>query len=176
MEPSPNPERRKEISMQHLLLCSIDSFVAAIAIGFFATGRATRIRLALMFAACDGIASFAGAILRASAALLPFGRSSFTLFAIPLAFTAAVFIYCLARKRLFLLCGLPILLSIDNLASGWFDPSAQAVTSLVLGGLLSGLFALAGFTLASYVETRLPQRLVLLSGLVLIVVPFVSMF
>jgi len=162
--------------MEQMLLCSIDSFVAAIAMGFFAAEKTTRIRLALMFAVCDGTASFAGASLRASAAWPAFGRLSFISFAMTLAFTAVVFTYYLARKRPFLLWGLPILLSIDNFASGWFDPSFLSATSLVFGGLLSGLFALGGFGLASYVEARLPRRLVFLSGLVLIVMPFAPNF
>jgi putative Mn2+ efflux pump MntP len=162
--------------MQHMLLCSIDSFVAAIAIGFFAAGRTTRIRLAVMFAVCDCTASFAGAILRASGAWPGFRGLSLIPLIIPLAFAAVVLAYYLARRRSFLLWGLPVLLSVDNLASGWFDPSPAAATSLLLGGLLSGVFALAGFTLASYVEARLPQRLVFVSGLILVVLPFAPTF
>jgi putative Mn2+ efflux pump MntP len=159
-----------------MLLCSIDSCVAAIAIGFFAAGRNTRIRLAVMFAVCDCTASFAGASLHDSGAWPGFGGLSLIPLIIPLAFTAVVLTYYFAPRRSFLLWGLPVLLSVDNFASGWFDPSPAAATSLLLGGLLSGVLALAGFTLASYVEARLPQRLVFVSGLILVVLPFAPTF
>jgi hypothetical protein len=134
--------------IQLSLLCSFDSFLAAAGLSLAGCPNHYRRRLIIGFATCDALASFAGARLHLE---IPAA-------AIALALAAALTILFAARKTPALYLLIPVLLCVDNLASGAPAPSA------LLGGLCSGLAASAGFLIGNRVLRGLPQTAAWLAG------------
>ena len=117
------------------LLLGLDSGLCCFAIGLTPIAWSTSVRLALAFGACDAIASAAGAL------------SNHPLAAPP---TFIVYLCCVVllglatRYSRKLVYALPVLLSLDNFASGsglgdaladGFSSAALALAGLVLGAL-----------------------------------------
>ena len=58
--------------MQAILLCSLDSFVAALGIGLMDGSKTTLRKVILAFAVCDLLATLAGASLRRASVHIPY--------------------------------------------------------------------------------------------------------
>ena len=116
------------------LLLGLDSGVCCFAIGWMPLAWRTRAMLALAFGACDAMASAAGVL------------SNHPLAAPP---TLVVYLCCAAllglatRYSRKLLYALPILLSLDNFASG------TGLDNAISDGIGSAMLALAGFSLGA---------------------------
>lgn len=140
--------------MPHLILCSLDSLVGAIALQSYGAGRLSRARIVTAFALCDLLASMVGAWLTSAghpmnAAYADSWPLKIVLFMIPIAVIAAANRF---RKSLWIL---PIVFCIDNLFYGSAGYFPNAIFCLS-GGLLSALFADLGILLTSMVAPRIP--------------------
>jgi putative Mn2+ efflux pump MntP len=151
------------------LLLGLDSLAAGLGIGMSPPGPG-RWRLALAFAACDGLASLLGAALSAErlAAYL-----SWSEWLGPLALGSyGVYVMLLTARRHRsppgaaerpagpLTLVLPLCLSLDNLLVG-VGPDVigwQVVPAAAFVGCLSGLLALSGLELGAVIRSRLPAR------------------
>jgi putative Mn2+ efflux pump MntP len=159
------------------LLLSLDTFVVGVGLGATLPQRG-RLRLALAFALCDGLASWLGWIARIEwRAALEAGE-----WVGPLAVGAYGFaVLCLAwrgRRPVeagaagWLVLGLPLGLSLDNLAAGVGVDAVgveAAIAALALG-VVSGCLALLGLGLGATLTTRLRLGGEWLGGAVLLVV------
>jgi len=103
--------------MQSVLVYSLDSFFGALAIGVLDRSETTRRKLIPAFAACDLIATLAGASFRSNLAHIDLG--GLALFTAPL-FVAAVAVAVLTygQKLPAGLVWIPVLLSVDNFFCG----------------------------------------------------------
>jgi putative Mn2+ efflux pump MntP len=157
--------------MQSVLLYSIDSFFGALGIGLLDRSKTTRRKLIPAFAACDLIATLAGAAFRTSLTHIHLDGLSF--------FTAQLFVAAVAVAVLTYtpklqagLMWIPILLSLDNFVAG-LSPSVYSVQSSVIWGLLSGLLAWSGFVVAQGLGPVLSRRDALLASVGLTIIAFV---
>jgi putative Mn2+ efflux pump MntP len=156
--------------MQSVLLYSLDSFVGALGIGILDSSATTRRKLIPAFAACDLIATLAGAFFRTNLTHIhPGGLALIT----PTLFMAAAAIAVLtyAQKLPAGLMWIPILLSLDNFFAG-LSPSVHSVQSSVISGLLSGLLAWSGFVVAQRLGPVLSRRDALLASVGLTIIAF----
>jgi hypothetical protein len=157
--------------MQSVLLYSLDSFWGALGIGLLDRSATTRRKLIPAFAACDLIATLAGAALRTNLTHIHLG--GLALFTAPLLMAAAaVGALTYAQKLPAGLMWIPILLSLDNLFAG-LSSSAHNVQSSAISGLLSGLLAWSGFAVAQGLGPVLSRRDALLASVGLTIVAFV---
>ena len=133
--------------MQAILLCSLDSFVAALGIGLIDCSKDTRRNVILAFAVCDLLATLVGASMRPISVHIQYdGLASFI---VPL-ILAGVALAVLTNRRKFptRLMWIPVLLSLDNFFAGLLGRSTHGPESAVIAGLLSGLLAWSGFVMA----------------------------
>jgi hypothetical protein len=157
--------------MQSVLLYSLDSFFGALGIGLLDRSATTRRKLISAFAACDLIATLAGAAFRTNLTHIHLG--GLALFTAPLLMaTAAIGALTYAQKLPAGLMWIPILLSLDNFFAG-LSPSAHSVQSSVISGLLSGLLAWSGFAVAQGLGQVLLRRDALLASVGLTIIAFV---
>jgi putative Mn2+ efflux pump MntP len=153
--------------MNSILLCSIDSFLAAAGIGLLEWSETKRRKLILAFAMFDLIATFAGLYLRTGSTQID---------VTPLVAFAALALFALVtpvyRRRLpGAIFWIPALLSLDNLIAGWLGESSIAQSPLS-AGLCSGLLAWAGFEVARMAKPLVRPRSALLAGISLMVFAF----
>jgi hypothetical protein len=124
-------------------LLGSDSLLAGVVIGPVVRTRARRVGLALAFGACDGIAALLGAGYPHAGPELPGG--------LLYALAAAATVLAARRSAGWLLVG-PVLLSLDNLASG-----APASAALPLA-VSSAALAFAGLAMSAAL-TRAARRI-----------------
>jgi len=111
-----------------------DSFLACLAIGFYAASWRERFRLAVAFGACDAAATLLGSVWPH-----PFPEP----LALATYFLCVFLLAMAAQSRRELLHALPVLLSVDNLFGGLSANTAPAL------GAGSALMALLGLSLAA---------------------------
>jgi hypothetical protein len=156
--------------MQSVLLYSLDSFFGALGIGLLDRSKTTRRKLIPAFAACDLIATLAGAAFRTNLTHIHLGGLAF--FIAPLLMAAAVGALTYAQKLPAGPMWIPILLSLDNFFAG-LSSSTPSVQSSVISGLLSGLLAWSGFAVAQGLGPVLSRRDALLASVGLTIIAFV---
>ena len=158
--------------MQSVLLYSLDSFVGALGIGILDSSATTRRKLIPAFAACDLIATLAGAFFRTNLTHIHLG--GLALITPPLFMAAAaIAVLTYAQKLPAGLMWIPILLSLDNFFAGLSSTSIHGVQSSVISGLLSGLLAWSGFVVAQRLGPVLSRRDALLASVGLTIIAFV---
>ena len=158
--------------MQSVLLCSLDSFFGALGIGLLDRSEATRRKLVPAFAACDLIATLAGAFFRTNLTHIHLG--GLALFTAPLFIAAAaIAVLTYAQKLPAGLMWIPILLSLDNFFAGLSTASIHGIPSSLISGLLSGLLAWSGFVVAQGLGPVLSRRDALLASMGLTIIAFV---
>jgi|HubBroStandDraft_6_1064221.scaffolds.fasta_scaffold39185_2 putative Mn2+ efflux pump MntP len=157
--------------MQSVLLYSLDSFLGALAIGLLDRSETTRQKLILAFAGCDLCATLAGISLRANVAHIHV--SGLAVFSAPL-FLAAVAAAALAygQKLPAGFVWIPALLSLDNFLAGLSPASVQGVRSSLISGLLSGLLAWWGFTVARSLGPLPSRNVALVASVGLTIIAF----
>jgi putative Mn2+ efflux pump MntP len=148
--------------MQSILLCSIDSFAAALGIGLVERSASRNRQFIFAFAACDLISTLAGLALRSTLTQLPQAGAGLVLAPLLLAVAASFVAY--SGKLPALLVSLPILLSFDNFVAALLDGSVQAFPSPLISALASGLLAWAGFALARGARPQFSRRWACLAG------------
>jgi len=152
------------------LLCSTDSFFAALGMGLLGVSSDARRTLAFTFAVCDLCATGAGFSLRLGSIDVHRDEFSAILGTVFLAGVMAAAFTNGRRSRL-LFVSFPLLLSVDNFVAG-IGGSVEAVQSLWLAGLASGLLAWLGFRVSDVVRP-LTRRWAFLAGTGLAVFAFV---
>jgi putative Mn2+ efflux pump MntP len=157
--------------MQSLLLCSIDSFLAALGIGLLERSESRNRQFIIAFAACDLISTLAGLTWRSTMAQLPPVESPLVVAPLLLAVVAAAML-AYSQKLPAVFISIPILLSLDNFVAGLLDGSLHAFPSPLIAALASGLLAAAGFTLARVARPRLSQLCTCLAGVGLLILAF----
>jgi len=164
------------------LVLALDSFAVSLGIGAAGLGRSRYLALSLGFGICDGVASFLGAVLD----LAPDSSlEQWLSWMGPLAVASYVaYVLLLTKLTLsagsntragWLVFGLPLCLSLDNLLTGGHLNAlgAPAPITAAFFGLCSGLLAFAGLRLAGWMAARWPrpaQRAGLLGLLILALV------
>jgi hypothetical protein len=155
---------------------SVDSFLAASALGALGLNQARRRALVLAFALCDGTASFAGLHLHLASLTARANQP------LSLAIMASCWILFVAfltyrmtakgRVSVLELSLLPFILCLDNLFGTPLAPGIAAHTLEVpcLTGMISGVLAFAGYQAGSLFIRWAPSRLTvgLSSGLLLL--------
>ncbi len=160
--------------MYPVIWCSIDSFLAALAIGLVGRQRTRSYGLIAGFALCDGISYALGRGIRvlpvshAIAELNPLGVSLF------LAGIVALLMLSFARTRPSMLWSLPVLLGLDNLLYGVADPSSGILQVSLTSVLVSGALACAGFFVSRNVRSLLPRPIATATALILVAISFAA--
>ena len=157
--------------MPFILLCSIDSFLAALGIGLLQPSESRNRQFILAFAACDLISTLAGLSLRSTLAHIPPSGSSLAFLSWFLAVAAAAAL-AYSRKLPGMLFWIPVLLSLDNFVAGLLDGSALAFQTPWIAALASGLLAAAGFALARVARPRFSRHCVSLASVGLMILAF----
>jgi hypothetical protein len=143
--------------MLSVLLCSIDSFLASLAIGLLGCTASNQRKFVLAFTACDWGATLSGISLHSDLAQTHrYGLSPF-LTPIALAFVVSVVLAC-SRKCSTILFLLPVLFSFDNFIGGLLDGSSPIEQSPLIAGLVSGLLAWSGFAVARLAPALFSRR------------------
>jgi hypothetical protein len=164
--------QERNVTMQSILLCSIDSFFAATGIGLFGCSERQRRQLIGAFALCDFGATAVGLYLHSYLAEIYGGSSNFFLSLALLALALVLTIF-IGRRSLGVVAWIPILLSLDNFLAGLFGGSVHTPESQILAGLVSGLLAWAGFETARLARPLLSRRNAIVASVSLIVLAFV---
>jgi putative Mn2+ efflux pump MntP len=162
------------------LLLGLDSLTVGTGLGAAIPDRSRRCRLALSFALCDGLASLIGSIigldrLRSSLEwgewLGPAAVACYGLYVLWLTWRCRDLATNPGAGR-WLVFGLPICLSLDNLVAG-MGTNASGVWAVLVAlvfGVLSGGLALLGMGIGSALGARSGSRAGWLSGALLILV------
>jgi hypothetical protein len=128
-----------------VIFLGLDSLVAAFGLAPFVCGRAAQFRLAAWFGLCDMLGSLAGAsecVRTALPVLAPHAAE------LGLIFAAFVIVFHSRLGSRAVTVALPILLSIDNLASP-LPLETSWLTGAALAGVSSAVLAFAGMRLGS---------------------------
>jgi hypothetical protein len=156
--------RKVRCDLIQLLFLSIDSFLAASALGALAPNCSGRRALCLAFGLCDGAASFAGLHFR----LAPFvARTNQTVPLIAMTYFWVFFVAFLTlritakgKMSVIELSLLPLLLSVDNLFGTSLASEIATHTIVVpcFTGILSGVLAFMGYQAGSLFAGRIPSK------------------
>lgn len=157
--------------MQSILLYSLDSFIATLGIGLLECSRTTRRKLILAFAACDLLATLAGAFLRPATVHIHHGGLA-PFFPVIMAMVA-VAVLSYGRKLPARLMWIPVLLSLDNFLAGLLDGSVHGPESSLIAGVFSGLLAWSGFEMARVAGSLFSHRVALVTSVGLTIIAFV---
>jgi hypothetical protein len=158
--------------MYPVILCSIDSFLAALAIGLIGRQRVRSYGLIAGFALCDGISYILGRGIRVSpVSHVVAGLNPLTM-SLCLAGIVAVLMLLFARTRPSVLWSVPLLLGLDNLLYGVLDTSGGIASLSFSSALVSGLLAYAGFVAARNVRPVLPRPVATATALILVAISF----
>jgi hypothetical protein len=158
--------------MQAILLCSLDSFVAALGIGLIDCSKATRRKVILAFTVCDLLATLTGASMRPASVHNHY--DGFASFIFPLILAAiALAVLANGRKLPTRLIWIPMLLSLDNFLAGLLGGSTHGPESAVIAGLFSGLLAWSGFVMARAAGSFFLYRVGLATSAGLTIIAFV---
>jgi putative Mn2+ efflux pump MntP len=155
----------------------LDSFRVSAGLGSLNLSPSRRTRIALAFGLCDAIAPLVGIAIGHSVIEL-MGRWTALIGPLVLALYGLYTLYLVwqckeldaADNDLWLLFGIPISLSLDNLIAGMGIGMLEfpVLLSALVIGLISGMMSLAGMRLGSVVGRYVPLKAELLSGIVLI--------
>jgi manganese efflux pump family protein len=160
------------------VVLGLDSLRASLGLGVVRRGAASRARVALAFALCDGIAPVLGLVLGAavveSASLWsgwvgPLALGGFGLFTFLTAGREGWEEKGAGAGTTWASIGMPLLLSLDNLVAGFGLGAVRvpiALSALILG-TASGAMAMAGLYLGSLVGRAMPTRAERVGGAVL---------
>jgi hypothetical protein len=157
--------------MYPVIWCSIDSFLAALAIGLVGRQRGRSYGLIAGFALCDGISYALGRGIRVSPVIA--GLNPLTM-SLSLAGIVALLMLLFARTKPSVLWSLPLLLGLDNLFYGVLDTSNGIVPLSFFSALVSGLLAYAGFVAARNVRSILPRPIATATALILVAISFAA--
>jgi hypothetical protein len=160
--------------MYPVIWCSIDSFLAALAIGLVARQRVRSYGLIAGFALCDGISYALGRGLRISAVSHVIAEVNPLTVSLSLAGIVALLVLLFARTKPSVLWSLPLLLGLDNLFYGVLDTSNGIVPLSFSSALVSGLLAYAGFVVARNVRSVLPQPIATAAAIMLVAISFTA--
>jgi hypothetical protein len=160
--------------MTSAVLCSFDSFLAALGIGLYGYPESSRRKLILAFAAFDFSATLTGIILHSALAQIyqvgglvrPF------LITAVLGVAALAMMVC-GRKSFGAFLWVPALLSVDNFIAGLVGGAVQAPTLALIAGLASGLAAWAGFVVARDLSPLFSRRIAVAASAGLLIFAFV---
>lgn len=168
--------------MLQFLFLSLDSFLAASALGMMGLSASRRRALCLAFGICDGTATFAGLKFHLA---LPFATQAHHY--LPTAVMLclwALFVGFLVRRitaKRKLNSGelalLPISLCVDNLFASPLasEIAVHGAAAPLIAGMLSASLAFAGYQLGSQAAHRVPRRLALgLGSGLLLFIPILS--
>jgi len=161
--------------MDLMLYFSVDSFLAALALGMLVPSL-PRVRiLCILFGVCDSLATAAGAHVRTDAIFAQHSTVNWLIPALILAWVlfAALLSWSIARRGLALgswHLWLPVILSLDNLFIGRAASSAHlsGVAAPILAGVMSTLLALAGVEIAKLSRRFVPKSVARLIGAALL--------
>jgi hypothetical protein len=137
-------------------LFSLDSFFASFALGALGIKRTRYIPMALAFGLCDGVASLVGTALGAGHRRFLWMARNELLFDVV---TCLVLACVVLRSRKDgsggsrIAWAAPVVLSLDNLVSPFFSPSASGGAVVFI--LVSSFLSLLAFELAAYAKRRL---------------------
>lgn len=156
---------------------SLDSFRVSLSLGAMKLTRARRAQIALAFALCDGLAPLVGLLLGQSLVRYV-GAWVEYLAPLVLGLYGCYVIYVARRcgegesaeQDHWLVFGIPLSLSLDNLVAGaslGLIGFPVALSAVVIGAM-SGLMSLAGLSLGSAAVRYLPVRAEMLGGVALI--------
>ncbi len=160
--------------MYSILWCSIDSFLAALAIGLVDRQRGRTNRLVAAFAACDGVAYALGHAIRSTpVATFLGGLPPLTLY-LYLVLASALLILVLTRAGSSLVWCLPVVLGSDNLISGVLGVPDSPLNLLLASAFVSGCLACAGFYVARSVRPVLSRAVATAAASALVVVVFMA--
>ena len=160
--------------MYPVIWCSIDSFLAALAIGLVARQRVRSYGLIAGFALCDGISYALGRGLRISPVSHVIAELNPLTMSLSLAGIVALLMLLFARTKPSVLWSLPLLLGLDNLFYGVLDTSNGIVSLSFYSALVSGLLAYAGFVVARNVRSVLPQPIATATAIMLVAISFAA--
>jgi hypothetical protein len=160
--------------MYPVIWCSIDSFLAALAIGLVARQRVRSYGLIAGFALCDGISYALGRGIRISPVSHLIAELNPLTVSLSLAGIVALLMLLFARTKPSVLLSLPLLLGLDNLLYGVLDTSNGIVSMSFYGALVSGLLAYAGFVAARNVRSILPRPIATATAIVLVAISFTA--
>jgi hypothetical protein len=160
--------------MYPVIWCSIDSFLAALAIGLVGRQRVRSYDLIAGFALCDGISYALGRGIRVSTVSHVIGELNSLTMSLSLAGIVALLMLLFARTKPSVLWSLPLLLGLDNLFYGALDTSGGIVSLSFLSALVSGLLAYAGFVVSRNVRSILPRPIATATALILVTISFTA--
>jgi putative Mn2+ efflux pump MntP len=164
------------------LLLGLDSFLVSVPLGATRLSARHRLRLAVAFALCDGLASFLGwvagmaewhASFEPLEWLGPLAVGGYGFYVLNLAWHSRRLAESGAGGWLAL--GLPLCLSLDNLAAGLGSEESASSAALVAlaSGLISGCQSLIGLQLGAAISTRVRVREECFVGAALVVLALV---
>ena len=160
--------------MYPVIWCSIDSFLAALAIGLVGRQRGRSHGLIAGFALCDGISYALGRGIRVLPVSQVIAELNPLTISLSLAGIVALLMLLFARTKPSVLWSLPLLLGLDNLFYGVLDTSNGIVFLSFSSALVSGLLAYAGFVAARNVRSLLPRPIATATALVLVAISFAA--
>jgi hypothetical protein len=160
--------------MYPVIWCSIDSFLAALAIGLVGRQRVRSYGLIAGFALCDGISYALGRGIRVLPVSQVIAELNPLTISLSLAGIVALLMLLFARTKPSVLWSLPLLLGLDNLFYGVLDTSNGIVSLSFSSALVSGLLAYAGFVAARNVRSVLPRPVATATALMLVAISFTA--
>ena len=155
---------------------SLDSFRASLGLGALKLSRLRQLQIVIAFGVCDAVAPLIGLLIGKS--LLEFIGPWVEHLGPLLLCAYGVYVIYIAQRCAgsetdrWMVLGLPLSLSLDNLVAGTTLGMIgfPIVLSVVIIGLMSSLFALAGLRLGKRAVDLLSIRAELIGGVVLIVI------
>ena len=151
------------------VVLGLDSFRASLGLGVVGWGAARRVRMALVFGACDGVAPILGLVFGAAVVkslspwagwVGPLVLGGFGLFTFLTAGRGEAEKGGGGSEASWTSLGLPLALSLDNLVAGFGLGAVRVpvVLSALVLGTVSGAMALAGLYLGALVGRTMPAR------------------
>lgn len=141
--------------MQLAILCSLDSFLAAVGMSFAGCPKRYKVWLALNFVMWDMLAAVVGVVM----------RPNITAMIASIVMLAGLAVVLCARKASKFYLFLPVLLCVDNLASGALHEVVSLESFAFLSGFSSGIAALLGFLMAHHAKHSFEQSTAWLIGM-----------
>jgi manganese efflux pump family protein len=165
------------------LVLGLDSFRASLAMGSSGLGAARKVRIALAFGVCDGVAPLVGLALNRATIVYIASWSELIAPALLIGFGAYVLLKRLEDEHGELnggwaILGVPLFLSLDNLVAGFGlgTLGPPVVLSAIVISALSGAMSVAGLALGRLGRLALPAGVERLSGLLLVALGVATAF
>jgi hypothetical protein len=160
--------------MYPIIWCSIDSFLAALAIGLVSRQMVRSYGLIAGFALCDGVSYALGRGTRVPPVSHLIAELNPLAMSLSLAGIVALLMLLFARTKQSVLWSVPILLGLDNLFYGVLDTSTGIVSLSLYSALVSGLLAYGGFVVARNVRSILPRPVATAIAIILVAISFTA--